>query len=171
MLCKAPADVREAGRLASWEEYSVLKQEGTIERVTSWDDDEEFKAMHAALLELGFTPNQRAAFYLMVAIVLQLGNLAFEPIDVPAPEGGGSIEGAAVRDEAQLDVVANLLQVRLSDGRTRAPRVARYSPPRHVVCAGGHGSALACADGRLCFWLLLIASDCSWMRLIASDCV
>ena len=46
--------MRAPGRLRGWEDYAILRQEGTVERVTSWNDHEEFAAMHAALQDLGF---------------------------------------------------------------------------------------------------------------------
>ena len=106
LLCKASAEVRAPGRLSSWESYAILKQEGTIERVTSWNDAAQFEAMHEALQELGFNSGQRTSFYTMLAIVLHLGNVAFDSKEMP----DGS-DGASPADEAQLALVVDLLQV------------------------------------------------------------
>jgi hypothetical protein len=112
MLSKANSEVRSAGRILNdWQQYAILNQQGTIERVTSWDDEGEMAAMHAALSELGFSDVQRNHFYCMVAIVMHMGNVRFQTMDFTNPEGGGSTEGAAVSNEPQLELVCALLQV------------------------------------------------------------
>ena len=62
--------------LGCWEEYRVLKMEGTAaDARPSWDDALEFTATHEALLALGFTEQSRGELYSVYAAVLQLGNL------------------------------------------------------------------------------------------------
>ena len=108
MLCKADNQTRAFGKLDDWEHYTVLKQPGTVEQVTTWDDEEEFAAMHSALYELGFTVDrhgidQRGQLYAMISIVMQLGNVEFDD----APSG----EGSVVANEEQFLLAASLLQV------------------------------------------------------------
>jgi myosin heavy subunit len=83
MLCKAPDSIRQFGKLGDWDSYSVLSQAGTVERVTTWNDEQEFVKLHEALHELGFTHDQRGQLYAMISIVLQLGNVRFA-------DGGGA---------------------------------------------------------------------------------
>ena len=128
MLSKANSEVRSAGRILNdWQQYAILNQQGTIERVTSWDDEGEMAAMHAALSELGFSDVQRNNFYCMVAIVMHIGNVRFQKKDFTNPEGGGSTEGAVVSNEPQLELVCALLQV------TREQLVAALTKTTLVV--------------------------------------
>ena len=45
--------------MMGWQNYKVCSQLGTVAEVTSWNDNAEFKDMHAAYLKLGFSEQQR----------------------------------------------------------------------------------------------------------------
>ena len=115
-----------------WRSYQLLSQKGTIgefEDKKAWDDEKEFKDMHHALGVLGFIPaaegDQRHQLYLLISIVLELGNLVFEPVDswsaedrkaredagavwIPPPD---STPEVGIQNHAHLVNVAELLQV------------------------------------------------------------
>ena len=55
MLCKSDASIRDPVNCKNWEMYKICSQPGTVAEVTSWNDNAEFKDMHAALLSLGFS--------------------------------------------------------------------------------------------------------------------
>ena len=63
MLCKAPGPVKSVFNCTKWQDYKINNQKGTIETVETWNDNEEFEAMHEALLKLGFTEEQRDMVY------------------------------------------------------------------------------------------------------------
>ena len=67
MLCKASGELRAPIHLANWQSYRACLQKGTVAEVTSWNDEAEFKDMHAALLGLGFSEAQRTELYLLCA--------------------------------------------------------------------------------------------------------
>lgn len=102
MLCKAAAEVRDPIGLASWQDYAILNQAGTVAEVTTWNDQAEFRDMHAALLKLGFSEKQRSEMYLMLATCCHLGNVSFS-----STSSGGS----EVSNPAQLAKCAQMLQV------------------------------------------------------------
>ena len=72
-----------------------------VAEVTSWNDQAEFKDMHAALLNLGFSTAQRQECYLLLATVMAIGNIQF------SADG----EGATPTDAAHLAKCAGMLQV------------------------------------------------------------
>ena len=51
MLCKAEPSIREPVHIGEWKDYAICFQKGTVETVTTWDDDAEFRDMHAALVD------------------------------------------------------------------------------------------------------------------------
>ena len=131
MLCKADSGVRERAKLQGWASYAYLSQAGTVERVTSWDDVQEFGAMHAALAELGFGMDprgvdQRDQLYSMISIVLQLGNLRFEE----GGESGGCVIAAGEASSEQLALTSGLLQVRRGPYGSRPPPSTMGALPR-----------------------------------------
>ena len=103
MLCKAPSEVRASAHLEGWHSYKLLAQKGTVANLVSWDDDSEFVDMHAALVDLGFTIEQRAQLYRIFAIVLHLGNveLKWDP----------NADLCTIANPSQLQLVADLMQV------------------------------------------------------------
>ena len=155
MLCKASAAVREPGRLVSWETYSMLKQPGTIERVTSWDDDEEMAAMHSALRDLGFGVDekgvdQRSELYAMMSIVLQLGNVEF----AESADGDGSV----VSNAEQLALAAELLMVPIPKLRdTLVQEIVRFG--NDEVTKQNNPKKAAKARASLCMHVYSLAFD------------
>ena len=45
--------------MCDWQNYKICSQLGTVAEVTSWNDNAEFKDMHAAYIKLGFSEQQR----------------------------------------------------------------------------------------------------------------
>merc|ERR1719502_354748 len=103
MLCKAGPDVRDPVQVVEWQKYKICSQLGTVAEVTSWNDNAEFKDMHAAYLKLGFSEVQRNELYLMLSFCLQLGNVDFEENDAG--------EGCLITTPEQLELAAEILQV------------------------------------------------------------
>ena len=110
MLCKADPSIRQPVQIGEWPMYQICNQKGTVERVETWDDEEEFCAMHAALLKLGFKESERESLYRMISLVLNLGNLA---LDAGTP--------TRVRDRDLLDDCAVMLQVSAAQLEHGAP--------------------------------------------------
>ena len=106
MVCKAPEDVRSPIGLSKWQDYAILNQKGTVAEVTTWDDKAEFKDMHSALLQLGFTETTRSECYKMLATALALGNVTFA-----AGKGGDS----SVDNPDVLAACAKMLEVEDAD--------------------------------------------------------
>ena len=77
MLCKAPLSVRDPAGVTKWQDYQALNQKGTIEKVETWDDQQEFVDMHEARATPLLVSHVQA--YLMPATfstgVLQVGLL------------------------------------------------------------------------------------------------
>ena len=55
MLCKSPNEVRDKVFVQEWQKYNICSQLGTVAEMQSWNDNAEFKDMHAAYLKLGFS--------------------------------------------------------------------------------------------------------------------
>lgn len=100
MLCKAPSSFQLG--MGKWESYKILNQKGTVAEVTTWSDEKEFPDMHAALLKLGFSEDQRAELYTMLKFCLFLGNLTFKP----------GHEGSEIVETELLGECATILKVR-----------------------------------------------------------
>ena len=75
MLCKSDASVRDPVNMQQWKHYNICSQTGTVAEVNSWNDNAEFKDMHAAYIKLGFSEKQRTELYTMVSICLAIGNV------------------------------------------------------------------------------------------------
>ena len=101
MMCKAPADVRNPVSIAKWQDYGICNQKGTIEKVTTWDDVQEFEGCHAALKGVGFSDETRKEVYQLISFVLNLGNIEFKPAK----------EGSDPKDQKKVDLAAELIQV------------------------------------------------------------
>ena len=101
MLCKAPGPVKSVFNCTKWQDYKINNQKGTIETVETWNDNEEFEAMHEALLKLGFTEEQRDMVYTMFGICMHLGNIDFKP----------GKEGSEITNPKVLETAAGMLKV------------------------------------------------------------
>ena len=101
MLCKASEEVREPVQIGDWESYYICNQKGTVAEVTTWNDKAEFRDMHEALLQLGFSKAQREESYLILSACLHLGNLKM------VSDG----QGSSVSNMSELDQTAELLKV------------------------------------------------------------
>ena len=101
MLCKAPLSVRDPAGVTKWQDYQALNQKGTIEKVETWDDQQEFVDMHEAYCKLGFSEAQRTELYAMLAFVMTLWNLTFVP----------GKEGSDFKNPKVLDEAAKMIKV------------------------------------------------------------
>ena len=101
MLCKAEPSIRGPVGIGGWQEYHLCSQKGTITEVTTWNDESEFRDMHAALLMLGFSEAQREGLYRMMSICLHVGNISF------AAAG----QGSSITNKDELEHVAQLMGV------------------------------------------------------------
>ena len=116
MLCKAPGPVKSVFNCTKWQDYKINNQKGTIETVETWNDNEEFEAMHEALLKLGFTEEQRDMVYTMFGICMHLGNIDFKParrLGDHEPEG---LETAAGMLKVDAKVLADAITFKTMGG-------------------------------------------------------
>ena len=67
MVCKGDASIRDPVNIQAWKNYNICSQTGTVAEVNSWNDNAEFKDMHAAFLKLGFSEAQRVELYTMLS--------------------------------------------------------------------------------------------------------
>lgn len=130
----------------SWEDYTICKQAGTVAEVTTWDDKAEFKDMHPALCQLGYSEAERTELYTMLCISLWLGNLKFKE------EGQGSkvtnpdvLKKAAELLQCPPEKVENAVVQRTMGGGVvearSAAAAARPCPRVHPFCRVLHSSA------------------------------
>jgi len=157
MLCKAPPTVRGSISLTKWQDYKICNQKGTVAEVTTWNDNQEFEDMHAALLKLGFSEEQRLEMYTLLAFVLHLGNVDFKP----------GKEGSEVKDPKQLDVCAQMMQVsakQLSDAITfrtmGGGKLSTYKVPLEPRAATAVRNSLAMHVYNLVFdWAVQVINE------------
>ena len=107
MVCKGDASIRDPVNIQAWKNYNICSQTGTVAEVNSWNDNAEFKDMHAAFLKLGFSEKQRTELYTMFSFCLNLGNVNFEDND--------SGEGCVITTPETLELSAELLQLAPED--------------------------------------------------------
>ena len=150
MICKADEAVRGPVFCKNWETYNICSQLGTVAEVTSWNDNAEFKDMHAAYLLLGFSEKQRTELYMLFSFCLQLGNVDFEDNDAG--------EGSVITTPEQLELSAEMVQVKTELQRlTRALLATRRSAmgtETQVAALAqpwvGHAGEVRCAAGHRC---------------------
>ena len=107
MICKSDPSIREPVFADVWEKYKICSQLGTVAEVTSWNDNAEFKDMHAAYLKLGFSEQQRKELYMLFSFCLNVGNVDFEDAD--------GAEGSTITTPEVLEQSAEMLQVAPED--------------------------------------------------------
>ena len=100
MLCKASADVKGSTGIGKWQDYDILNQKGTIEKVETWDDASEMADMHEAYVKLGFSEDQRMELYTMLGFVMTLGNAKFSP----------GKEGSDIKNPKVIEECAKMIQ-------------------------------------------------------------
>jgi len=107
MCCKSDPSIRDPVGIQTWQNYGICSQTGTVAEVNSWNDNAEFKDMHAAFILLGFSEQQRMELYTLVSLCLMLGNVQFED-----PEQG---EGCLIKTPESLEKAAEMMQVAPED--------------------------------------------------------
>ena len=91
----------------NWENYKICSQLGTIQEMNSWNDNAEFKDMHAAYLKLGYTEAKRQELYMMLSFCMHLGNCEFDD-----NEAG---EGCMITTPETLEMAAEMMGVAPED--------------------------------------------------------
>ena len=107
MVCKSDSSIRDEVNIKEWMTYKICSQPGTVAEVNSWNDNAEFKDMHAAYILLGFSQQQRKELYTMISFCLNAGNVEFED-----NENG---EGCMITTPETLELAAELIQVAPED--------------------------------------------------------
>ena len=153
MLCAAPEESRKPYHIsADWREYTILGQPGTLARVQTWDDAVEFRSMQAALEGLHLQAHDLTILYGLIAAVLHLGNLTFEPWE------WADGTGARVAARGDLDRVASMLQV--EPEALEATMCAKMLEIRGERTPKRHNKAQASvARNSLCMHLYALAFD------------
>ena len=157
MLCKAPGPVKSVFNCTKWQDYKINNQKGTIETVETWNDNEEFEAMHEALLKLGFTEEQRDMVYTMFGICMHLGNIDFKP----------GKEGSEITNPKVLETAAGMLKVDakiLADAITfktmGGGKLSTYKVPLEPRTAQAAKQSLIMHIYQLCFdWNVIVIND------------
>ena len=162
LLTGATADERAAWRLKPGGGPSYAYTSG-LQEAPGVDDAEGWRSTRAKLALLGFSPEQQAELFSMLAAVLAIGNLAFSSAHGAA--GGGAAEAEDEEGEMSVDApddVAALLRVQpaqLGDALT----------VRHVS-SGKRGSSYKvpltrhqCADARDALAKALFAGLFEWL--------
>ena len=94
--------------MGGWKDYAICNQEGTVATVTTWDDEQEFRDMHAALAAVGFSEESRLQLYLLLSCCLHLGNIEYAPARVDGTEGS---DVTSEKGKAELKRSASMLEV------------------------------------------------------------
>ena len=107
MVCKSDSSIQDEVNIKEWMTYKICSQPGTVAEVNPWNDNAEFKDMHAAYILLGFSQQQRKELYTMISFCLNAGNVEFED-----NENG---EGCMITTPETLELAAELIQVAPED--------------------------------------------------------
>lgn len=104
-LCEgAPADIRERYNIGRIEEYSYLS--GGSVSVDGMSDGSEFSKVYRAMQALGFTLQESEEVWLLLAMILNLGELVFSTAETSAAS-----EGSQIANRDRLTMIASQLEV------------------------------------------------------------
>lgn len=108
MLVGLPDAMKKKLALTTADQYLYLNQ-GRVIKIDVKDDVEDFNKCTRAMEVLGFKPVEQESIYRVIASVIHLGNVSFQP------EVRDNVEVAAVQAKTQLSIVAGLLGVNAVD--------------------------------------------------------
>ena len=97
----------ERWKLGPAETFAYLSAEGEVATIEEMNDTKEFGAVKRALQTFRFSQEEVACMWRMLAAILLLGNVTFQPQAKEA--GGGDEEIAEVVDEGKLMLAAEAL--------------------------------------------------------------